>query len=321
MRKENKPIHLRKTNLYDFQKRQGTRMKEVNFNASDGKKLVCTLWDNVKNPTGVVQIIHGMDEHMRRYDRFAKFLNKNGYIAFGDDHRAHGKTAGDISRIGQTGDETDLFARTVSDEIEILKYLKKKYSLPVFLFGHSYGSFITQRIMEDTKLCTAGVCLSGSAKYPMGFLLIAVFSAWVGMRLFGANAAARFIEFFSPIRGKMNGSSRLTRDEKQAAEHDADPMHAKYFSYGFYYSLFKNLMKLTGHACEKTPLLIISGSRDLVSMNSRLAMSLYKTYQAHNLQNLTIIIYPEARHELLMEINYSDVQRDILDFFNSVNRK
>lgn len=296
-------------------------MREEIFTASDGKKLVCTKWDKVKNPVGIVQIIHGMDEHMRRYDRFAKFLNKNGYIVFGDDHRAHGKTAGDVQKIGLSGDEQDLFAATVSDEIAILKYLKKKYNLPVFLFGHSYGSFITQRIMEDTNLCTAGVCLSGSAKYPMGFLLIALFSAWIGMRLFGPNAAARFIEFFSPIRGKMNGTSRLTRDPAQAAAHDADPMHAKYFSYGFYYSLFKNLMKLSGAACETTPLLLISGSRDLVSMNSRLAMSLYKTYQSHNLQNLTIIIYPEARHELLLDINYREVQRDILQFFNSVKRK
>lgn len=310
--------------MYDFEKHirdNCAKMKEEIFTASDGKKLICTKWDRVKNPIGVVQIIHGMDEHVRRYNRFAKFLNQNGYIVFGDDHRAHGKTASGISKIGLVDDEQDLFAATVSDEIAILKYLKKKYKLPVFLFGHSYGSFITQRIMEDTKLCTAGVCLSGSAKYPMGFLLIATFTAWLGMRLFGPNAPARFIEFFSPIRGKTNGGSRLTRDQAQVAAHDADPMRAKYFSYGFYYSLFKNLMKLSGAACETTPLLIISGSRDLVSMKSRLAMSLYKTYQLHNLQNLTIIIYPDARHELLMEINYRDVQRDILQFFNSVKHR
>lgn len=64
-------------------------MPEVIFTARDGKHLFCTLWDNVRHPIGVVQIIHGMDEHVDRYDRFAKFMNKNGYIVFGDDHRAH----------------------------------------------------------------------------------------------------------------------------------------------------------------------------------------------------------------------------------------
>lgn len=296
-------------------------MKEEIFTANDGKRLACTLWDNVKNPVGVVQIIHGMDEHVRRYDRFAKFLNKNGYIAFGDDHRAHGKTAADISKIGQPNGDKDLFAATVSDELEIMKYLKKKYKKPIFLFGHSYGSFITQRLMEETNLPTAGVCLSGSAKYPMAFLMIATFTAWVGKKLFGPDAPARFIEFFSPIRGKIDGGSKLTRDTAQAAAHDADPMRAKYFSYGFYYSFFKNLMKLSGDANPETPLLIISGSRDLVSMNSRLAMSLYRAYQGHNMENLTVIIYPDARHELLMETNYNEVQHDILEFFNSIKRK
>ena len=139
-------------------------MRETVFRTNDGQNLICVIWNNVKNPIGVVQIIHGMDEHMRRYDRFAKYFNKNGYIVFGDDHRAHGKTAGDIKNIGRVGNTPDIFMATVNDEIEILKYLKEKYKLPVFLFGHSYGSFITQRVMECTNLCTAGVCLSGSAR-------------------------------------------------------------------------------------------------------------------------------------------------------------
>ena len=69
------------------------------------------------------------------------------------------------------------------------------------------------------------------------------------------------------------------------------------------------------------PLLIISGSQDLVSFNSRFATKLYSMYKSHNMNNLTLIIYPNARHELLMEINYAQVQNDILKFFNSVARK
>lgn len=296
-------------------------MQEIIFIARDGKRLVCTLWNKVKRPVGIVQIIHGMDEHVRRYDRFAKFLNRNGYIVFGDDHRAHGKTASEISKIGQPDDDKDLFMSTVMDELEIMKYLKQKYDLPLLLFGHSYGSFITQRIMQESDLCAAGVCLSGSAKYPAALLAFACCAAYIGQRLFGPNAPARLIEFFSPIRGKANGTSKLTRDQKQAAKHDSDPMHAKYFSYGFYYSLFKNLIRLNGHVNLHIPLLIISGGRDMVSMNSKFASRLYRMYKAQDMDNLTLIIYPDARHELLMEINYAQVQRDILKFFNSVVRK
>lgn len=295
-------------------------MPEVIFTARDGKHLFCTLWDNVRHPIGVVQIIHGMDEHVGRYDRFAKFMNKNGYIVFGDDHRAHGRTATSPYKIGQPDGDPDLFESIANDEIAIIKYLKRKYKLPLFLFGHSYGSFITQRIIQEPTLVTAGVCLSGSAKYPLAFLWPACVATWIGTKLFGPDAPARFIEYFSPIRGNTHGGSKLTRDPAQVAAHNADQFHARYFSYGFYYSMFRNLIKLNGYANPNIPILIISGSRDLVSMNSRLAKSLYKMYKAGGVENLQMVIYPGARHELLMEINYADVQRDILDFFNSIAR-
>lgn len=296
-------------------------MQQQDFIARDGRRLVCTLWADVKKPVGVVQLIHGMDEHARRYDRFAKFMNRHGFIVFGDDHRAHGLTAKTPRDIGRVGNATDLFMETVSDELEILEYLKHKFKLPVFLFGHSYGSFITQKIMEQTDLCTAGVCLSGSALYPPAMAWMAASIAWIGMKLWGADAPARFIEFFSPIRGTSGGISRLSRDPAQVAAHDADPLRAKYFSYGFYYSFFKNVARLTHRACTSTPLLIISGGHDLVSMNSRLARSLYNAYQSHDMDSLTIIIYPDARHELLMDLGYRDVQRDILAFFTSALRR
>ncbi len=296
-------------------------MREEVFIARDGKHLICTLWDNVKKPIGVVQIIHGMDEHVGRYDRFARFMNQHGYIVFGDDHRAHGRTAVNISRIGKTDGQKDLFAATERDELDIMHYLKKRYGLPLFLFGHSYGSFITQRLMEEKGICSAGVCLSGSAKYPEWMTVVARVIAWIGMKIWGADAPARFIEFFSPIRSRKNGESRLSRDPVQIAAHNADPMRAKNFSYGFYYSLFKNLMHLHQRACPETPLLIISGANDMVSLNGRFSKSLYRAYQLHDMQNLTMIIYPDARHELLMDLNYRDVQNDILAFFNAAIAK
>lgn len=292
-------------------------MREEIFIARDGRRLACATWDNIKRPIGVIQIIHGMDEHIRRYDRFAQFMNAHGYIVFGDDHRGHGKTARDISTIGQTDGDADIFAATVSDEMEIMYYLKSKYNLPLFLFGHSYGSFITQAIMQKTDIPAAGVCLSGSARYPQWLLATVRGAAWMGRMLWGPDSPARILEAFSPIRGNIDGGSKLTRDQNQVAIHDADPMRAKYFSYGFYFSLFKNLMQLHQESRFNTPLLIISGARDMVSMNSRFSKSLYNAYQANGMSNLTLIIYPDARHELLMELNYDEVQNDILQFFNA----
>lgn len=291
-------------------------MKEIIFNAKDSKKIVCHLWNNVKHPKAVVQLIHGMNEHSARYDRFAKFLNKSGYIVFADDHRAHGKTATNHTFIGKTDGNKDLFLDTLNDEIEINKYLHTKYNLPVFVFAHSYGSFIAQALLEY-KLDIKAICLSGTAKFSKTFLLFSKAISWLGVKLFGKDAPAYIIELASPIRGKKGGLSKLTRDIKESEKHLKDPMTIKYFSYGFYYSMFSNLLKLTGKANRKIPILIIVGSQDSVNNNAKLAKRLYKIYKRNNVKDLNIKIYQEARHELLMELNYKEVQQDILVFFNS----
>jgi len=68
-------------------------MKEGFIKSFDGYEVYRYLWDDVEKPIGIVQIFHGMAEHAKRYEDFALFLNKNGYIVFADDHRGHGKTA------------------------------------------------------------------------------------------------------------------------------------------------------------------------------------------------------------------------------------
>lgn len=291
-------------------------MKEVIFTAKDKTKIFCTLWDNVKNPVGVVQIIHGMNEHVGRYDIFAKFLNKNGFIVFGDDHRAHGRTATSIEKIGTLDGNKDLFNATVSDELEIINFLTNKYKLPLFLFGHSYGSFLTQAVIEKTNKHTA-VCLCGSAKFWGWYLLLAKAVSWIGITLFGKNSPANIIEVFSPIRKKRNNGNVLTRDSKKEKSHFDDKFFKDKFSYGFYYYMFSNLLKLNRKVSKNIPMLIISGSKDAVGMNGKLAKKLYNTYKAAGVRNLNIKLYKDAKHELLNEINYKEVQNDVLNFFLS----
>lgn len=291
-------------------------MKEKIFTANDGKQIFCTLWDNVKQPIGVVQIIHGMDEHVSRYDRFAKFLNKNGFIVFGDDHRAHGRTASTIDKIGTTDGNKDLFKSILSDEIDIMQYLHNEYNLPIVLFGHSYGSFITQAMIAKTNIHSA-VCLCGSAKFWWIYLFMGRLLSWLGCQLVGKDKPANIIEYMSPIRTKKNGESRLTRDKAQVKAHEQDKYYPRKFSYGFYYSMFNNLLHLKRTAAHNIPMLIISGEKDPVSMNAVLVKDLYNTYKRMGIKNITIKLYPQARHELLNELNYKQVQSDVLDFFLS----
>ena len=73
-------------------------MKEFKLKSFDNTEIYCRLWDDVENPKGVIQLVHGMSEYAGRYDEFARYLNSRGYIVFGDDHRAHGLTETDQNR-------------------------------------------------------------------------------------------------------------------------------------------------------------------------------------------------------------------------------
>lgn len=262
-------------------------MRETVFHTRGGDKLRCIIWDNVKKPIGVVQVIHGPNRYAHQYDAFAKFLNKNGYIVFSN--------ADD-----SIPDASDIFMARVNIEIEILKHLNEKYKIPVFLFGHNYGSFITQRVMERTNLCAAGVCMSGGVQYPIWLLRFGAMIAWFGIKIYGADTRAKLLGRMFPVGISQKKLHR--------------------FSFGFYYSLIHNLIQISYNVDSDMPILIINGGTSIFRNTPRLANALYKAYQAHNMKNLTVIIYPNIHHELLMELNHHNIQRDVLEFFNSIQR-
>ena len=135
--------------------------REYDFKAFDGKSVHVYVWDEVSKPLGMVQICHGMAEHALRYDRFARYLNENGFIVFADDHRGHGKT--DAEHLGYS--DGDMFFDTLNDEVTLSDKYRQLYPrLPLVLLGHSYGSFVTQAYLMRYADRLSGVVLMGSAK-------------------------------------------------------------------------------------------------------------------------------------------------------------
>jgi alpha-beta hydrolase superfamily lysophospholipase len=90
----------------------------------------------------------------------------------------------------------------------------------------------------------------------------------------------------------------------------------KDYSSGFYYSLFKNLVEVDYKICPETPLLILSSGQDINGIHCRLAKTLYNAYSIYDLHKITLIIYPDAQHDLLFGLEKNKVQNDILDFIN-----
>lgn len=287
----------------------------------DGRDIFCYLWDNVKHPKGVVQIFHGMAEHAKRYEPFAKVLNKNGYIVFADDHRAHGKTANG-KKFG-TYDGKDVFYDTLMDEAFFSTMLKKKYNLPLYVFGHSYGSFIAQEYIttcnEYDKIVICGSALmKGRLDVAFGRFL-----TW-NMKLFAPNKDAKLIEKinYSSYQKLVGKGSWLNSNNNEVKKYFADPFNGKPLSNKFYYNMFKAFKRMyrksTVNKISKTkPIFIIAGDHDPVGNMGKSVKKLYEFYNSMKL-NCKLKLYEGARHEILNEPSIKEqVYDDVLSFFNS----
>lgn len=297
-------------------------MKTEKFTSFDGTVLQCYLWADVRNPKGVVQISHGMAEHARRYDNFASFLNKNGYIVFADDHRAHGMTSTKQSTKGVKGyHKGDIYFDTVRDEVAITDYLKEKYNLPVIYLGHSYGSMVGQRYIQMEHKAS-GVVLSGSAMMKGPLLSAGAAISKMQYKTKGGEVKADLLDKMSfgsynkPFK-KEGPFSWLSRDHEQVKKYIFDEQCGYVMSISFFKHFLnglkesyrpENLAKIN----KDLPIAIFSGDKDPVGGNGKLVNALHDQYKNLGVKNLSVKLYPDARHEILNEINNDEVYKDVL---------
>lgn len=289
-------------------------MIEDSFKSFDGKELHYYLVEAEK-PKAVVQIVHGMQEHAKRYLPFMEFLQKNGYTSFASDLRGHGKSMDEIPGYS----DGDIFQEIVKDQIEITKFLKEKYNLPVYIFGHSFGSFITQYYIANSDNIASKAVLCGSTFTNNALYKFGKFFAKLTCAFKGKKHEAKLIENMS-LKGygkKFPNGNWLSRDEENWEKYKADEFCGQPFPASFYLSMFKNGAKNYKNIGNiDIPVLIISGTSDPVSgKNAKGAEKLYRVYKDNGI-DVQLILYDRARHELLNETNKEDVYKDVLEFFN-----
>lgn len=297
-------------------------MKEFKMKSWDSEEIYCTIWDEVEKPRGVVQIAHGMAEYAGRYDRFAKFLNQNGYIVFADDHRAHGRTEPEKTIGHRKG---FIFGETLKDLVFFHNYLKEKYNLPQIFIGHSYGSFLGQAFYQqgtDAK----GVVLIGSSLIPSTVVAIGM-TILSPLQLVCKGFRSRAINkvsdklFSLKYKGDSGPSQWITRDMERRQNFISDPMCSIPMSINFTYSMLRGIF-ITNKKNERNkiqkdvPLEILSGSMDPIGGWGKKISSLYDFYKKHGVKNLTFKLYDGGRHEVLNETNYKEVYGDILSFID-----
>ena len=270
-----------------------------------GLEITFYVWP-VENPKAIIQIAHGLGEHARRYDHLAERLNKEGYTVYADDHRGHGVTGANQIATGHTKKMGNLGAGGIKAAFEQVHDLTKliKAENPgkkLVLFVHSYGSFISQKLINNCSTEYDAAILSGSSLLVPGVL-----------------GAGGFNKKWDK-EPNATGYEWLSRDRKVGEKFAADPL-----------TFFANAAAVMGvvnglqlfFTPKRTirkdlPLLLQAGSDDPIGAERGNQM-LANTYRNKSgLENVTAIIYHDGRHEMYNEINKEEVIHDLLTFIKT----
>ena len=295
------------------------------FQASDGHAIHVHEWlpDDGVARKGLVHIAHGMGEHAARYARLGEALTASGFVVYANDHRGHGKTAAKPEDLGWFA-EQDGFRRVELDLEELVADEKRRHpGLPVFLLGHSMGSYLAQRFLIERGEILAGAVLSGTGGKPSllasaGRLVARIERKRLGAR--GKSNLLRDLSFgafnkpFEPGRTKFDW---LSRDAAEVDKYVADPLCGFDSTTSLWVELLDALAFIAdpikqARIPKKLPVYIFAGSEDPVGEKTKSIVQLLGAYERAGLADVSHKFYEGARHETLNETNRDEVTRDLV---------
>lgn len=305
-------------------------LKNFTFKSDEGTDIYVYNWrpDEEIQIKGVVQIAHGMAETAARYERFAKVLTDNGYIVYIHDHRGHGNTAKTIENLGYLA-EKDGFKWLVEDVHKLSEIIKKENpALPLFLFGHSMGSFVTQRYIMLYGKELKGTILSGSNGKQGPILNIGAFLAKREAKRNGRKAQSSkldklsFGSFNNAFKPNRTAFDWLSRDNDEVDKYIKDPFCGTVFTCGFFYDFLSGLKEIEKDenialVPKDLPVFIFAGDKDPVGKNGKGIIRLFNTYKKFNIKDVTYKLYKDGRHEMLNESNRDEVMSDVINWLNN----
>lgn len=304
-------------------------IKEFYFKSSTGKELYAKKWydDNLKNYKGVVQLVHGMEEFIGRYDEFANFLADNGFIVVGHDHLGHGNSVKDDSELGNLGCKNGWFR--LAEDIHILQNkIKEEYpDIPYFIMGHSMGSLLTRTYATIYNDNVTGIIISGTSGQKNGMLYLGVLLANIIKAFKGEKYKSKLLE--RAVTGSFNNNFKPTRteadwttsDEKRVDEYMSVAKPDRKFTVESYLQLFKGSIYLNDMRKIKNtpniPILIFSGDKDPVGANGKGVKRVYNILKEAGVENITLKLFKDGRHEMLNEVNREEVFEFVLNWLES----
>jgi alpha-beta hydrolase superfamily lysophospholipase len=274
------------------------------FKDDFGVEIMFYEWP-VAEPKAVIQIAHGLGEHARRYDAMAVTLNKAGFSVYADDHRGHGQTGvkqlenKQIRRLGNLGPGG--MAATYKQVSDFSKLIKAENpNRPLVLLGHSWGSFIAQKIINKYSDMYDAVILSGSALTMPGYL-----------------ATGDFNKVWKKLPGST-GYEWLSRDVEIQNKFVADPL--TFLAAAAQVLGIKNSLEMFGKPSKDVrrdlPILVQVGEADPIG-GEYSNKALVEAYRKNaGIDDIELYVYHECRHEIYNELNKEAIIDDLVTWIN-----
>ncbi|MCR5273154.1 MAG: lysophospholipase [Lachnospiraceae bacterium] len=303
------------------------------FLSSDKRtKIKYFIWKNEDvDHRGILQIAHGMTEHIGRYEEFAEFMADNGFVVVGNNHLGHADSVVSKKEWGYFSELEEHPMFLLLEDMHILRgIIQKDYAnLPYFMLGHSMGSYILRAYLTKYSEGIAGGIIVGTGKEDDSTMKLGKNICSFLAKIFGWHHRSKLMQKLSygaPYKGfNMDGTdianSWLSHNEDSIKEYFADERCTFRFTLNGYYALmdiviFDNNMENVKKTNKDTPLFIISGSKDPVGNLGVGVKQVYDMYEDAGMNDITWKLYEDFRHEILLEIGRESVYKDILAWVN-----
>ena len=299
-------------------------IRDFYFPSTNGKnKILARICTPDKPPKAVVQIAHGIAEHISRYDPFMFFLAENGYVAVGNDHLGHGLSAENEDGLG-IFDTQNGWTYAVDDMKALRDQVRQEFhDIPYIFFGHSMGSFMTRTYMIRYPDQYDAAILSGTGQQSPALINAGFFAANLLTLLRGPGADGKLLNdmafgsYCKKIDNPRTPFDWLSTNEENVDRYIADPLCGFVAKCSMYRDMMGGLKFLTKQSNidkmnKDAPIYFMSGAEDPVGDYGAGVEKAYRAFCDAGLHDVTMKLYPGGRHEMLNETNREEVMQDIL---------
>ena len=296
--------------------------EDIWFDSHGAGRIHACIWQADGKPKAVVQVLHGIAEHVLRYEPFALFLNEHGIAVVAEDHMGHGQSGGEGCAQGHFAG--GWFA-AIEDSLELMKLTKERFGdVPYILFGHSMGSFMARTILARYPDCgLSGCVICGTGWQPEALLSVAIPLCRQICKRQGEKTPSSFLQklmfgsYNKRVEHPRTASDWLSRDNTVVDAYEADPKCGFIPAAGLVRDMLTGIRYIQRKDSlsamdKKLPCLFVAGGDDPVGAYGKGVLQTAEAFQKAGMEQVTTKIYPLCRHEILNEINRQEVYADLL---------